>query len=183
MKFISPRPVAVLMILLDLAFWAPQAAPVARACTAPPEGPPNHSVAARAQAAPIVIEGIVKSIDEPHEWYSYGATVEVFVYLKGQGESTLHIDGYGTAGLCLVDVWPGERHVFYVWRDQQGHYRAHYLGEAAAVSPDTPEVVNQVRAALLPHSFGLPSLLRFDTPPPDGIAMATPDTPARRRAR
>ena len=131
--------------------WVPQPTPRAIACTPPPGGPPRYSVEARVKAAPIVIEGLVKSTDQLDEWSPYRATVEVFIYFKGQGDRTLHIGGYGSPVLCMVGVLPGERHIFYVERDGQGNYWAHYLEASDAVDPDTPEIVSQVWAALLPQ--------------------------------
>lgn len=169
--------------LLAVTCWARQAAPAAHACTPPPGGPPRYSVEARVMAAPIVIRGVVKSVDDPANWSVYGATVEVSEYFKGQGDRTLSIGGYGSPAMCLVGVLPGERHVFYVERDGQGNYWAHYLEASDAVDPDTPEIVSQVWAALLPYRFGLPSLLCYDPPPPDGMAPFSPSTSTLVRAR
>lgn len=187
MKFISSLSfltrTTCMAALLAVICWLPQPAPAADACTPPPGGPPRYSVEARVKAASTVIRGVVISLDDHGNWSNYGATVEVSEYFKGQGDRTLHIGGYGPYVLCLIEVFPGERHIFYVERDGQGNYWAHYLEASDAVDPDTPEIVSQVWAALLPYRFGLPSLLCYDPPPPDGMAPLSPSTSTLVRAR
>lgn len=168
----------VLAAGLAASVWATSPARPTLACTEPVGGVPPYTVADRVTAAPIVLHGIVKAIDGDGWPFIYGATVEVIRYYKGQGEATLHIDGYGTSGMCLVDVFQGEQHVFYVWRNPDGSYSARYLGQGDAVDPATPEILDKVRIVMEYYKVRLPSLLRISAP----ADAAGPDAGFRRLA-
>ena len=168
----------VLAAVLAASAWAISPARPTLACTEPVGGVPPYTVADRVTAAPIVLHGIVKAIDGDQWQVTYGATVEVVRYFKGQGEATVHIDGYGSSALCLVEVLEGEQHVFYVWRNPDGSYSAHYLSQGDAVDPATPEILAKVRIVMEYYKVRLPSLLRISAP-----ADATgPDAGFRRLA-
>lgn len=144
------RRIAVLALLAGLSALVALFAPAPRyalACTPPPGGLPEISIAERTQAADIVVEGQVTSLAEADGIPGATATIQVRQYLKGDGPEQLTVTGYGPASICRSEVVAGDIRVFYVVNDGAGGLRALYLSQFDAVAPATAFLISQVTAA------------------------------------
>ena len=142
-----------------------QPARPAAACTQPVGGHPVYSITERTEAAGVVVEGTVISVEgDPH--YDQIALVRVHQYLKGSGPPTIRIIGFGTSALCLSSAYPGLHAIFFT-RSPDGSlfggrrvltttptppappplYRANYLSAGDAIAPATEENIAEALAA------------------------------------
>ena len=87
--------VVVLALAIGLVLIPPAAAPVC-ACTPPPGGLPDYTVADRTNAAEVVLEGTVLALTRESEYINVNtATVHVHQYFKGIGPAIATISGFG----------------------------------------------------------------------------------------
>ncbi|MFN7210555.1 MAG: ABC transporter substrate-binding protein, partial [Aggregatilineales bacterium] len=119
--------------------------PRAQACTPPPEGHPVYSIAHRVRQSDVVIEGTVAAVEQDGNT----AVVEVAQYLKGEGEPTVKIGGFGSTALCLTPVEVGQRAIFFAEAAEGGALRAKHFGFADALVNATPEALAAARAAII----------------------------------
>jgi hypothetical protein len=119
----------------------------ALACTPPPGGLPNISIAERTQASDLVVEGEVTALADADGIPGATATIQVRQYLKGSGPEQLTVTGYGPAALCRSDVQSGDVRVFYIVNDGMGGLRALYLSQFDAAAPATAFLISQVATA------------------------------------
>jgi len=122
--------------------------PSAQACTQPVGGHPVYSIAHRVRQSAVVLEGVVSAV-EGQGSYNETAVVEVTQYLKGEGEPTVRIGGFGSTALCLTPISVGQRAIFFAERAENGALRARHFGFADALVAATPETRSAVQAALL----------------------------------
>ncbi len=134
----------VLLITLVVTLFAFPS--TALACTPPPGGLPQYTVAERVNAAPIVIEGAVTKIDG--QTSPYTATINVIRYFKGSGTDTIQVKNYGSSSLCLSDVRVNDHRIFYITGNPTSGYFAFYMSQFDAVAPATGEVTTQIIAAV-----------------------------------
>lgn len=159
--------VIVLTLVIVLALTRPASSPVC-ACTPPPGGLPDYTVADRTNAAEVVLEGTVVALtDEDNYGAIKTATVQVHQYFKDIGPAIVTISGFGPPSLCLSPVHVGERWIYYATGDPSTGLSAHYLSQFDAVDPADPQTIAEVVAAVgqdpvLPYGYYayLPLILR-----------------------
>lgn len=146
----SPQRIAIVALLACLSAVAALFTPAPRyalACTPPPGGLPNISIAERTQASDIVVEGEVTALSDADGIPGATATIQVRQFLKGSGPEQLIVTGYGPESLCRSEVRTGDVRVFYIVNDGAGGLRALYLSQFDALAPATAFLMSQVRAA------------------------------------
>ena len=146
--------VIVLALAVSLVLTTPAVLPVC-ACTPPPGGLPDYTVADRTNAAEVVLEGTIIALTGE---YINVATVHVHRYFKGIGPAVTTISGFGSTRLCLSPVSVGQRWVFYATGDPSSGLSAHYVSQFDAVDPADPQTIAEVIAAVghdpvLPYGF------------------------------
>ncbi len=114
------------------------------ACTPPVGGLPSYSIADHVQWAPVVLEGVVVSVDETFN--GQVADVEVRRYFKGNGPTTVQISHLGPTVVCLSPVAVGDHKIFYAQGNPNSGLRAAYLSQFDAVAPADPDTIAQVEA-------------------------------------
>ncbi len=117
----------------------------AYACTPPLGGLPSYTIADHVQRAPVVLEGVVISIDATP--YGETADVQVRQYFKGSGPAAVRISNLGPTSVCLSPVAIGDHNIFYVQGDPNSGLRAVYLSQFDAVATADPNTIAQVEAA------------------------------------
>lgn len=119
----------------------------ALACTPPPGGLPNHTVTDRTQAAQVVVEGTVLSVQTDPATYRDLAVIQVTGYLKGIGPALIAVSNYGSSTICLSPVSAGQTGVFFINGDEATGYTASYLSQFDAVVPNDSANVQEALTA------------------------------------
>jgi ABC-type nitrate/sulfonate/bicarbonate transport system substrate-binding protein len=122
--------------------------PSAHACTPPVGGHPVYSIAHRVRLSSVVLEGTVTAVEGQND-LNQTAVVEVAQYLKGNGEQTVRISGFGATALCLTPISVGQRALFFAEPNGDGALRARHFAFADALVAATPEALAAARAALI----------------------------------
>lgn len=133
------RNVGIFALILVLAHIFLASPPMALACTQPPGGLPNYTLAERAQMAPIIIEGTVTAIEgDPTQ---QTAIVEVSRYLKGSGPAVVAISRFGSPALCLSPIGIGGPYIIMAQGDAENGYSAFYASQFDAVFTITDDQI------------------------------------------
>jgi len=174
---------------------------MALACTPPPGGLPSYTIADRTNAAQVVVEGVILSVQTDPTTYRDLAVIQVTHYLKGIGPALIAVSNYGSSTLCLSPVSAGQTGIFFINGDEAAGYTANYLSQFDAVAPNdpasvqealaaggqaartdfTPPVVGtpdvlltQAAATQLPPAIPFPTSTLFPPPPPLPLLTPTP---------
>ncbi len=118
---------------------------VVDACTPPIGGLPNYTVADHVHRTPIVLEGVVVSVDETP--YGQMADVQVRQYFKGSGPTLVRISNLGPTSVCLSPVAIGDHKIFYAQGNPDSGLQAVYLSQFDAIASADPDTIAQVEAA------------------------------------
>ncbi|MDW8299572.1 MAG: ABC transporter substrate-binding protein [Anaerolineae bacterium] len=141
------RSVLLVIALAFAALFFGAELPEAHACTPPVGGHPVYSIAHRVRQSDVVLEGTVKAVEGQSD-FNQTAVVDVAQYLKGKGEPTVKISGFGTTALCLTPISVGQRAIFFAEQGSDGTLRAKHFSFADASVDATPAALSAVRAAL-----------------------------------
>lgn len=135
---------AAVAFLLTGVFLLTNPVQMAHACTPPPGGLPNYTLADRVNFAPIVLEARVISVDS--NLFPVTATIEVVQYFKGGGgPTTLNVTRFGDSTMCLSMVYEGDHIILFATGDaQSGQLEAFYASQFDAVTQATPENIQMV---------------------------------------
>jgi hypothetical protein len=117
----------------------------ALACTPPPGGLPDYSVADRAADAPVILEGTITHLGDD---FPQVATIAVNRYFKGIGPAEVTISGFGPSSVCLSEVNEGDHLVFYAQGSPDTGLQANYLSQFDAVDPADVDTVNELIEAV-----------------------------------
>lgn len=135
---------AVLLALILALLGAPQRA---LACTPPVGGLPNFTTADRTNAAQVVVNGTVLSVQTDPTTYRDLAVIKVTSYLKGIGPEIIAVSNYGSSTICLSPVSAGQAGIFFINGDEATGYTATYLSQFDAVVPNDPAHIQEALAA------------------------------------
>jgi hypothetical protein len=138
------RRLLLLLLLVLLILW-PQRV---RACTPPVGGLPEYDMADYAAAAAVVFRGTVQDVAPGAVWES--ASIRVTRYLKGTGDGSVVVDGFGLGSVCRVSVFPDDDLIFFATpvAGDSGRFTAFYLSQFDAVAAATPANIAALEAAL-----------------------------------
>jgi hypothetical protein len=156
---------AVLLAGLFVLLAAPT---TALACTPPPGGLPTITITQQTNAAQLVAEGTVLSVQTDPTTYRDLAVIQVAQYLKGIGPELIAVGNYGSTSICLAPVSAGQTGIFFINGDEASGYQASYISQFDAVRPNTSANVQEALAA-----SGQAARTDFTQP----SAVATADTP------
>ena len=118
----------ILCLMLTGATWLATPS-TAYACTPPPGGLPNYTIADRVERAPIVLEGSVVEIFDTGGGQYQIAIVEVAAYYKGNGPAQVAIANFGAGSLCLSTIQVGGPYLIYADGDDASGYSAFYASQ------------------------------------------------------
>lgn len=121
---------AVLLAFLFALLAAPH---TAQACTPPAGGLPVITITQQTNAAQIVAEGTVLSVQTDPATLRDMAVIKVAQYLKGIGPEVIAVTNYGSTVLCLAPVLAGETSLFFINGDEASGYTASYISQFDAV--------------------------------------------------
>jgi hypothetical protein len=144
-RFAYRRPLAwrsSIAALLGVLWAAP-----ALACTLPPGGLPQFSIAQHVRAADVVLRGTISKITV-ESFQNYTAAIVVQSYYKGSGPATVTIANFGTGADCRSAVHVGDDWIFFANGDPSALMQASYLSQFDAVMSPTADTIAQIIAAL-----------------------------------
>lgn len=118
------------VLALGLFLAAPH---TAWACTPPVGGLPAITITQQTNAAQIVAEGTVLSVQTDPATLRDMAVIKVAQYLKGIGPEVIAVTNYGSTALCLAPVLAGETSLFFINGDEASGYTASYISQFDAV--------------------------------------------------
>ncbi|MBL8045306.1 MAG: hypothetical protein JNL09_02135 [Anaerolineales bacterium] len=119
----------------------------ALACTPPVGGLPNYTTADRTNAAQVVVNGTVLSVQTNPATYRDLAVIKVTSYLKGIGPEIIAVNNYGPSQICLSPVSAGQVGIFFINGDEATGYTANYLSQFDAVTPNDEASLQEALAA------------------------------------